>query len=535
MVDATFQMKFGERASGQTMNGTLAQAVLSNVIGGTPVLNANFATQTTNATTFTPAVGGLITVTNTFRKTVTVTEARTNAGVNQIVVGDDTRVTGAVQSTLVDAKGDLLVGTAADTVARLPVGTNNFVLTADSATTEGVKWAATPVGNNDMGRVSNAIYLSGTGLSLNGATGGNTATTPDAAALDITGDIDIVVRAALADWNLATTQVLVAKRQTATTLSYRCYMYGGYIYIGTSTTGSDVVQASSPVTVGFSAGQAGWVRVTRDATTGDVKFYKAADSSSEPSSWSQLGATQSTTPSGIYNSNSQLEIGSNLGGGSGMVGTIYRAILRNGIGGTIVFDANFATQTADALAFTESSSNAATVTVTTTRYAYGLPGVQFNGAATQALTANTIYYAPFEVTAPITLDFMALEIATGTPVGNLRLGVYAADSNLQPTGAPLFDSGDLAFTTAGILSKQGTPVTLQPGVYLTATNSSAGITVRAALGGQTMVNTAMGTNLFTVITNATQTQGAFPTPGTPWTTRVPAANTTRHVAMLRWR
>jgi hypothetical protein len=135
-------MKFGERNSGQTMNGTLAQAVLSNVIGGTPVLNANFATQTANATTFTPAVGGLITVTNPYRKTVTVTEARTNAGVNQIVVGDDTRVTGAVQSTLVDAKGDLLVGTAADTVTRLPVGTNNFVLTADSATTEGVKWAA---------------------------------------------------------------------------------------------------------------------------------------------------------------------------------------------------------------------------------------------------------------------------------------------------------------------------------------------------------------------------------------------------------
>jgi hypothetical protein len=172
MVDATFQMKFGERNSGQTMNGTLAQAVLSNVIGGTPVLNANFATQTANATTFTPAVGGLITVTNTFRKTVTITEARTNAGVNQIVVGDDTRVTGAVQSTLVDAKGDLLVGTAADTVARLPVGTNNYVLTADSTTTEGVKWAAS-------GGVTDIVPMYGDGTDGDVTISGTTTLTTD--------------------------------------------------------------------------------------------------------------------------------------------------------------------------------------------------------------------------------------------------------------------------------------------------------------------------------------------------------------------
>ena len=47
-----------------------------------------------------------------------------------------------VSPSLIDAKGDLLAGTANDTVARLPVGTNGHVLTADSAQAAGVKWAA---------------------------------------------------------------------------------------------------------------------------------------------------------------------------------------------------------------------------------------------------------------------------------------------------------------------------------------------------------------------------------------------------------
>jgi hypothetical protein len=46
-----------------------------------------------------------------------------------------------IPKTIVDAKGDLIAATAADTVARLAVGSNDQVLTADSTAATGMKWA----------------------------------------------------------------------------------------------------------------------------------------------------------------------------------------------------------------------------------------------------------------------------------------------------------------------------------------------------------------------------------------------------------
>jgi hypothetical protein len=45
-------------------------------------------------------------------------------------------------ATIIDAKGDLITGTAADTPARLAVGADDTILMADAAAGTGLKWAA---------------------------------------------------------------------------------------------------------------------------------------------------------------------------------------------------------------------------------------------------------------------------------------------------------------------------------------------------------------------------------------------------------
>ena len=65
----------------------------------------------------------------------------------------------AIQNAIVDAKGDLIAATAADTPARLAVGSNDELLIADSTASTGLKWGK-PKGYGC------SIYKSGTAQTI---------------------------------------------------------------------------------------------------------------------------------------------------------------------------------------------------------------------------------------------------------------------------------------------------------------------------------------------------------------------------------
>ena len=68
------------------------------------------------------------------------------AAIRSLGTAVDTTVATMVPKTVVDAKGDLIAATAADTVSRLAVGANGTTLVADSSEATGLKWAAPAAG-----------------------------------------------------------------------------------------------------------------------------------------------------------------------------------------------------------------------------------------------------------------------------------------------------------------------------------------------------------------------------------------------------
>jgi hypothetical protein len=72
---------------------------------------------------------------------------------------------GAIQSSIVDAKGDLIVGTANDAVSRLAAAaTNGYLLAVNSATATGLEWQVAPSGYSAP-TIGTTVITSGTTVS----------------------------------------------------------------------------------------------------------------------------------------------------------------------------------------------------------------------------------------------------------------------------------------------------------------------------------------------------------------------------------
>ena len=171
-------------------------------------------------------------------------------------------------------------------------------------------------------------------------TSGDYASTPDAAGLDITGDIDLRVKVALDDWTPAAESTLIAKyTATGDERSYALAVTtGGNLILRWTEDGSTELTETSSAAVSASNGGTIWVRATLDVDDGasdaQVTFYTSSDGST----WTQLGAVQAVgATTSIYASTAVLELGSQSEGTvNRAAGKIFRAEVLSGIGGSAV-------------------------------------------------------------------------------------------------------------------------------------------------------------------------------------------------------
>jgi hypothetical protein len=223
------------------------------------------------------------------------------------------------------------------------------------------------LGRNTPLRVS--VASGDTYLSLPGDTTSK-ATAPDAAPLGITGDIDVRVDLEVVNWRQGAD--LVSKYQTASDQrSWAFYLLAdgtGRLAFTWSTTGTFAATldriSTAPVPVPVSGRQA--VRATLDVNNGasghTVTFYTAPTIAGP---WTQLGdpvVTAGTT--NIFDSTAAIELGDEINLVNAPVnGRMFGFELRNGIGGTVVANPDFTSQTPGATSFADTASSPNTWTI----------------------------------------------------------------------------------------------------------------------------------------------------------------------------
>ena len=155
------------------------------------------------------------------------------------VTSDDAN---AIQNSIIDAKGDLIVGSAADTPARLAVGTNGHTLVADSSTATGLAWAA-PAGGG--GKVLQVVSTAKT----------DSFSTATAAFTDVTGlSVSITPSA-------ATSKVLVMVTLSSSARD------------GQGDSGMRLLRGSTDIAIGDAAGSR--TRVSQDIILTNVNAAKS--------------------------------------------------------------------------------------------------------------------------------------------------------------------------------------------------------------------------------------------------------------------
>jgi hypothetical protein len=182
-------------------------------------------------------------------------------------------------------------------------------------------------------------HLVADGLVLPG-TAGNYASTPDSAALSVTGNITVIARLTATDWTPGTVSTIVSKwTSSGNQRSYRLRINttGALIFSHTGD-GSTIVDVTSS-NPAFVDGTDHWVKAERTSASGSVSFYQGTDGIN----WTLI-STNAGTAGAIFDSTAVVEIGSqDVGTNNLLAGTVRYVQVRNGIPGSAVAQPDFAT------------------------------------------------------------------------------------------------------------------------------------------------------------------------------------------------
>ncbi|WP_299542012.1 hypothetical protein [uncultured Streptomyces sp.] len=233
-------------------------------------------------------------------------------------------------------------------------------------------------------------------LDLDGTTAG-TASTPDTAALDITGDLDLRIEAT-ADWYATEIQTLIGKWESLTAQrSYSLRLQEGTLVLNWSANGTTLfaVVFSLPTLPRRAA-----LRVTLDVNNGAGGL--TANAYSAPSlagPWTQFDTyTDGAFTTSIYAGAAPLQVAPvAITGWPPARALIHRAEVRNGINGTVVADPDFRTRTDGTTSFVDTAGRTWTATGTariSTR-AYRFVG-EVSSWPTRWDTSGTDVYVPLE-------------------------------------------------------------------------------------------------------------------------------------------
>jgi len=305
----------------------------------------------------------------------TVAAATTFSGANSTIVFSTSTSNAATRTFAGGGKtyGDLTYTVAGASGILTITGSNSFNnITLGSGRSFTGSTAASTVqtirGNILGSGVVNGYQYLGGGAS-------NYISTPDSAALSITGNITLLGRVAMDDWTPATNMTVIGKSNSSSNKSFQLIVNSstGKLLFVASADGTTNVTTTSSVATGFTDGTTNWVLASFRASDGRVQFFTASGSITNPvaSDFTQLGTDQNNGLTSIFDSTIEVEIGSIASGSVNMLaGKVYRAKIYNGLfstvafGGTVQLDADFTAKAFGANSFTESSSNAATVTIT---------------------------------------------------------------------------------------------------------------------------------------------------------------------------